>query len=163
MKKNEKKVNIDNSSSMMLEKLTDIQHNLMLNPMDNSLWMQEVILQDQIQNLATEQELCWAQRSRQICFKRKNFIQKVIDEHGIVPRTKMFFAGLSNEINRRFKKDPMVALQLTITQSKDICSLDNQWLPLEATEEEILQAMKQISPLKVPGVDSMYVILYQKC
>lgn len=39
-------------------------------------------------------------------------------------------------------KDPTVALQKAISLYADISSLDNKWLTREATEEEILQAVK---------------------
>lgn len=60
---NEKKAKAGNSFSMMLENLKDFQQNLMLNPTENYLWMQEKVLQDQFQNHAVEQEIYWAQRT----------------------------------------------------------------------------------------------------
>lgn len=82
---------------MMLENLEGIQHNLMLNPINSSRWLQEKALHNQIQNHAMKQQIYWAQRSRpnwiqfekkitkylQIATtsrKRKNFIWKIMDE-----------------------------------------------------------------------------------
>lgn len=54
---NSKDKNFNNSITMKLRELEDIQRNLTLNPMDNSLWMQEKKLQDYIQHHALEYEI----------------------------------------------------------------------------------------------------------
>lgn len=46
-----------------------------------------------------------------------------------------------------------------IPLSKDITTLDNEWLTREAPEEAIQQVVNQINPLKVPEPESMHVIL----
>lgn len=65
------------STSLMLKDLGNIQQNLMLNLVDNSLRMQETIVQDHNQNQALEQELCWAQKSHQnwIQFNKTKYFQ----------------------------------------------------------------------------------------
>lgn len=57
------KQKLDNFITMKLRELEDSQQNLKLNPMDNSLWMQENELQDYIQHHALEHEIYWARRS----------------------------------------------------------------------------------------------------
>lgn len=50
-----------------------------------------------------------------------------------------------------------------IPLSTVISLLDNDWLTLEVADDEILQAIKQISHLKALGPDAMHAIVYQKC
>lgn len=108
---------------MLLQKQEEIQRELMISPMDNYLWMQEKVLQEQIQNHLLEQEIYWVQRSYQnwIQFedkytkyfqttatvnKKEKLILKIMDEYGIWPEdqnlTCRFF---SNKFNRRLKND----------------------------------------------------------
>lgn len=50
---------------MLSEEVEDIRQILIINPIDNYLFVQKKALQDQIQKDALEQELYWAQRSHQ--------------------------------------------------------------------------------------------------
>lgn len=62
--KNEKNTNLDKSCFLMLKELEDIQKNLMINPTDNYLWMQEKALRSR-QSYALERETYRAQRFQQ--------------------------------------------------------------------------------------------------
>lgn len=86
-----------------------------------------------------------------------------MDEHGLWTDDqdiilKMFFTEFIN----RFKNDYMSDISSMIPLSRDITDLDNERLIVEATDEEIYQAVTQTNPLKAPGPDGMHAIFYQK-
>lgn len=46
--------------------------------------------------------------------------------------------------------------------SKYINDVDNEFLTKEVTDEEIVEALKQINPLKTSGLDGIQAIFYHK-
>lgn len=68
----------------------------------------------------------------------------------------------ANEFLRRFKSNikinPIQAIQLSI----DIIEVDNDSLTMEVSDEDILEAAKQINLLKTSGPNDMQAIFYHK-
>lgn len=154
----------------MAQKLEQIQRKLMLNVVDNSLWMQKKSHQSMIQHHALEQEMGpkntvnWFLISYKntkffkistTIEKRQNYIWTwiwCVDKQDIL---KVF----TNEFRRRFKRDPDTIPHQAIPLSRDISICDNEWLTRDATKDELRVAFNLVSPLKA-GMDA---ILYQKC
>lgn len=89
--------------------------------------------------------------------KGKNFIWNIMDERGIWSDDQnVILQVFSNEFNRRFKKDSVIALHQAVPLSTDLSCLDEKWLTRDATEEKILQAVTKISPLKTSGPDGLH-------
>lgn len=74
--------------------------------------------------------------------------------------------GITQVITREFENKFKSDLSCTPTQAipfpPDISNADNDLLTREVTDDEILNAVKQISPLKALGSDGMLVLFYQK-
>lgn len=56
----------------------------------------------------------------------------------------------------------MINTLQAIPLSRGISAADNEYLTKEITEEEILGVVKQINPLKAPGLDELQAIFYKK-
>lgn len=83
------------------------------------------------------------------------------DEHCIWSEDQHeIFYIFTNEFTKSFKKDPSTRAHQTVPISKDITTPNNDWLIREATEDEIKQAVNQISHLNTPRPDSMYALFY---
>lgn len=67
------------------------------------------------------------------------------------------------EFCRYFKKDHHLLTQEVVPLSKDLAYEDKNWLIRPALEEEVRQAVFQLTPLKEPGPDDMYPIFFDKC
>lgn len=61
----------------------------------------------------------------------------MIDDYGTwSDNQSVTFQVFSNAFNRRLKNNPMVALQQAIPLTKDISSLDDEWLTREAKKKK---------------------------
>lgn len=78
---------------------------------------------------------------------------------GMISKAKSWV--ITKEFQKRFKRDNSASLTDDIPLS-EISEDGNAFLTREVTNQEILDTLKQISPMEVPGPDGMPVIFYQK-
>lgn len=69
---------------------------------------------------------------------------------------------ITREFESRFKSDLSCNQTHAIPLSTNISNIDPGFLTKEVTDEEILNAVKQISPLEAPGSDGVLAVFYQK-
>lgn len=74
---------------------------------------------------------------------------------------KCYFAVFSNEVCKRFKKDPNIVPSRAFSLSWDITPVDNEELTCVTIEDEITQVIHQISSLKASGLVCVNAIFYQ--
>lgn len=95
--------------------------------------------------------------------KRHNIIRKIKDIQENYFDDQLGIAQIiTREFEGRFKSDLACIASLAIPFSTDISDTDNKFLTKEVTDQEILDAIKQINPLKAPGPDGMPAVFYQK-
>ncbi|XP_074274052.1 uncharacterized protein LOC141597484 [Silene latifolia] len=134
----------------------------------------------QISNLRRQEEQYWRQRSRALWLKdgdrntkffhtragerkRKNFIAKLIDDDGVervgteeVTKVALdYFEGLFTSSNPSNFEDVVAGIRGRVTTAM------NTELRRDYGEEEVLDALNQMHPLKAPGPDGMNGLFYQ--
>ncbi|XP_074298528.1 uncharacterized protein LOC141629421 [Silene latifolia] len=134
----------------------------------------------EVADLMHQEEIYWRQRSRalwlkdgdrntkffHICAserKRKNWIGKLIDGNGVVRHgneevarvAKSYFEGLFTSSNPTNFEDALQGLEGRVTREM------NLGLERDYCEEEILDALHQMNPLKAPGLDGMNSLFFQ--
>lgn len=98
-----------------------------------------------------------------IIWKRKNTICKTKDAQGNwFEDLDGISHAITKEFQNRFMSDNMVNSLQAIPLSRDIIDVDNEFLTKDVTNEDILETIKHINPLKAPSPDGMKVIFYQK-
>lgn len=121
-------------------------------------------LKSQLQKHFIDQEIHWIQRAKQDWLllgdkstkffqtmatikKRYNTIRKIKDVQGNYFEDQLGIAQvITREFESRFKSDPACNSSLAIPLSADISDTENEFLTKEITDQEILDAFKQISP-----------------
>lgn len=124
---------------------------------------------------AIEQEIHWS-RAKQLRLwknykffqkatikKRKNTIWKIKDTQGIwLEDQDRISQVITKEFQKRCKVDDTVNPIQEISLSRDITEAESEFLTKDVINEEILEAAKQMNPLRAPGPDGMQAIFYQK-
>lgn len=95
--------------------------------------------------------------------KRKYTIRRIKDAQGNwFDDQQGITQVITREFERRFKTDTLCNLNYALPFPTDVLETDNDFLTNNVTDQEILDAIKQINPLKAPVPDDMLAILYQK-
>lgn len=95
--------------------------------------------------------------------KRHNTIRKINDAQRNWFDDQLGIAQvITRKFDGRFKSDPTCNPSHAIPFSTDISDTDNDFLTKEVRDQEILDAVKHISPLKALGPNGMLAVCYQK-
>ncbi|XP_074292303.1 uncharacterized protein LOC141619181 [Silene latifolia] len=134
----------------------------------------------EIANLLKQEETFWRQRSRALWLrdgdqntkyfhrkpsqrKKKNFIARLVDDEGrnyvgtevVASVAKGYFDGLFTSSSPTDFEETLDVVEGRLTSEM------NDFLCEDYREEEVINALNQMHPLKPPGLDGMNVLFYQ--
>ncbi|XP_074271258.1 uncharacterized protein LOC141595186 [Silene latifolia] len=134
----------------------------------------------EIANLRRQEELYWRQRSRALWLKdgdkntkffhtragerkRKNHIAKLIDDKGVTTQGDVAVGYVANSYFQQLftTETPTVDDELLEGIRNRVTNDMNENLRRDYCEEEVLDALNQMHPLKAPGPDGMNGLFYQ--
>ncbi|XP_061993561.1 uncharacterized protein LOC133711457 [Rosa rugosa] len=167
------------------ERSSLIQQQLMMSPMSNYLQVQDLQVREELLVLYKDEELFWAQKAKanwlklgdrntrffqaQVNIRKKsNLITRIQDssvnwataDHDIADILIQDFKKrfhLDNAPNKDSLNDFICIIEPCINHS------DNELLNKQVTDEEILEAVKAIGPLKALDPDGLHASFYQNC
>ncbi|XP_074271735.1 uncharacterized protein LOC141595669 [Silene latifolia] len=134
----------------------------------------------ELANLRKQEEQYWRQRSRTLWLKdgdkntkffhlragerkQKNYIAKLVDDEGVIRTGDEEVARVANGYfqNLFLTSNPVVPPDLLAGVESRVSDEMNRGLRREYQEEENLEALSQMHPLKAPGPDGMNGLFYQ--
>ncbi|XP_074293887.1 uncharacterized protein LOC141621071 [Silene latifolia] len=133
-----------------------------------------------IAKLRRQEEQYWRQRSRALWLKdgdkntkffhtragelkKKNFIAKLIDDEGVVRNGDVAVGRVANNyFHQLFSTDnPVIDEDVVEGVRQRVTDEMNETLRRDYSEEEVIDALNQMHPLKAPGPDGMNGLFYQ--
>ena len=95
--------------------------------------------------------------------QRKNFMSGLLDDDGVwqVEEDKMMEIAIGNYGDLFFTSNPVEFSELLLVVKPKVTQAMNDWLVRPFVKSEVKGALKQMYPLKAPGLDEMPPLFFQ--